>query len=60
MMYHTMLYTLYSPCTSQFNNIPILVIMVTYFPAKMVSMATKTMGLINDIINDQNTKYGED
>ena len=29
MMYHTVLYTLYSACASQFNNIPILVTMVT-------------------------------
>ena len=51
---------LYSACANQFNNIPILVNMITYFTAKVVSMATKIMWPISDIIIDQNTEYGED
>ena len=31
----------------------------TYFLDKMVSMATKIIWLFNDIISDQNAKYGE-
>ena len=56
MMYDTVLYTLYSPCASQFNNIPFLVTMVTHFPTKMVFMATKiselsTISLLTRIPN---------
>ena len=43
MMYHTVLYTLYSACTRQFNNIYTHFGNYgnTYLPTKMVSMATK-------------------
>ena len=63
-MYHTVVYTLYSPCTSQFNDTVffslILVTIVKHnFPAKVVSMATEIMWPVNYIIADQNTKYCE-
>ena len=46
MMYHTVLYTLYSACASQFNNILIVVTMVTHiFPPKWFSWQPKSCEL---------------
>ena len=46
MMYHTVLYTLYSACASLFNNIPILVTMVTHiFPPKWFPWQPKSCDL---------------
>ena len=58
MIYQTIVYWYYA---SQFNNITILVTMVTHnFPVKMVSMITNLMCHVDYIIVGQNTKYGEE
>ena len=46
MMYHRVVYILYSPCVSQFNNIPILVTIVTHiFPPKWFLWQPKSCDL---------------
>ena len=58
MMYHTVLYALYSACSaSQFNNIPILVTMVTHifppklFPCQPKSCYLSTISLLTTMLN---------
>ena len=57
MMYHTMLHTLYSTRDSQFNNIPILVTMVTHiflpkwFLWQPKSCSVSTMSLLTIVLN---------